>query len=175
MKLWKLSSIRLIAGAAALAGFFLLSYAHPANAANEIVTGFNSKQVLQPGIIVALDNTRSRSVMSAPVDSEASMYGVVVDPSDAPFTLNGTGQQVFVATSGIYRVLVSTINGAIHPGDYISMSTLNGIGAKATPIQSTTLGQAESGFDGTSNIISNSGGQFKRGGETGRRAQIFRA
>lgn len=159
MKLRKLGSLRLLAGAAVLAGLFLISYAHPAKAAPDFVTGFKSKQVLQPGIIVSLDGSQAQSVMATPAGSEATMLGVVVDPSDAPFTLNGTGQQVFVASSGIYRVLVSTVNGIIHPGDYISMSSLNGIGAKATPLQSTTIGQAENGFDGSSNIITNTNGQ----------------
>ncbi|HET7827313.1 MAG TPA: hypothetical protein VFK97_00400 [Candidatus Saccharimonadales bacterium] len=158
MKLLKLSWVRLPAVAAALAVLLLVSGAHSAKAASGIVTGFNSKQVLQPGLIVALDNGQSGSVVAAPSNAEAAMYGVVVDPSDAPLTLNGTGQQVFVATSGIYRVLVSTINGVISPGDYISMSTLDGIGAKATPLQSAVLGRAESGFNGINNVISNSDG-----------------
>jgi hypothetical protein len=158
MKLLKLSSVRLLAGAAALSVLFLINLTHSAKAANDIVTGFNSQQTLQPGLIVSVDGSQPRSVKATPSNAEASMYGVVVDPSDAPFTLNGTGQQVFVATSGIYRVLVSTVNGAIQPGDYISMSTQNGIGAKATPLQTTTLGQAEGGFDGTTNVISNSNG-----------------
>lgn len=159
MKLWKLSSIRLIAGAAALAALILMNLAHPAKAATDIVTGFNSKDVLQPGIVVSIDNSQSRSVKAAPANDESKMFGVVVDPSDAPFTLNGQGQQVFVASSGIYRVLVSTVNGLIHPGDFISMSTVNGVAAKATAVQSTTLGQAESGFDGSSNVITNTSGQ----------------
>ena len=159
MKLWKLKLIRLIAGAAALAALTLISLAHPARAATDIVTGFNSKDVLQPGIVVAVDNSQPRSVKAAPANDEDKMFGVVVDPSDAPFTLNGQGLQVFVASSGIYRVLVSTVNGIIHPGDFISMSTINGVAAKATAVQSTTLGQAESGFDGSSNIITNTDGQ----------------
>lgn len=159
MKLPKLSSVRLVAGAAALAALLLINLPHPARAANDIVTGYNSKQVLQPGLIVSMDESQPRSVKANPSNAEGSMFGVVVDPSDAPFTLNGSGQQVFVATSGIYRVLVSSVNGAIEPGDYISMSSLNGIGAKATPVQSTVIGQAENGFDGSSNVISNNNGQ----------------
>ena len=159
MKLWKLSAIRLIAGAAALAVLTLAALAHSAKAATDIVTGFNSKDVLTPGLVVSVDNSQARSVMAAKADDESKMFGVVVDPSDAPFTLNGQGSKVFVASSGIYRVLVSTSNGIIHPGDFISMSTINGIAAKATAVQSTTLGQAESSFDGTSNVITNNGGQ----------------
>src|SRR5262249_55326476 len=126
---------------------------------SSVVEGFSAKESLQPGMIVALDSSQSKTVKAAPSNQESSMYGVVVDPSDAPFTLNGQGDQVFVATSGIYRVLVSTINGVIHPGDYISMSTISGIGAKASSVQDTAIGQAESGFDGTSDVITNNNGQ----------------
>jgi hypothetical protein len=159
MKLRKLGANRLLAAAAALAVLSVVMSAHPAQAASNIVEGFSSAQTLQPGIIVALDTSQARMVMPAPANKESSMYGVVVDPSDAPFTLNSQGSQVFVATSGIYRVLVSTINGAIHAGDYVSMSSINGIGAKATAVQTTTLGQAESGFDGSNSVITNNGGQ----------------
>lgn len=150
---------RLLASAAALAVCLSLGSAHQTKAASDIVEGFNSPTVLQPGLVVALDNSKPKTVKAAPASKENEMFGVVVDPSDAPFTLNGSGQQVFVASSGIYRVLVSTVNGVINPGDYISMSTINGVGAKATAVQSTTLGQAESGFNGTTSVISNSGGQ----------------
>lgn len=163
MKLWKLGLNRLMAAAAVVLLFLALFSlgSLPARAANSnnFVEGFSSKDTLQPGLIVALDSSGTKAVKAAPANKEDSIYGVVVDPSDAPLTLNGQGAQVFVATSGIYRVLVSTLNGAISPGDYISMSSINGIGAKATPVQATTLGQAESGFDGHSNVITSNGGQ----------------
>lgn len=159
MRLRKLGFNRLAAATAVLVALGVGFGAHQTIAANSIVEGFNSVDTLQPGLVVALDNSQSRLVKPAPADKENQMYGVVVDPSDAPFTLNSQGSKVFVATAGIYRVLVSTINGVVKPGDYISMSTINGIAAKATAVQSTTLGQAQSGFDGTANIITNNGGQ----------------
>lgn len=159
MRLRKLGFDRLVVAAAVLVALSAVFAVRPASAANSIVEGFNSKDTLQPGLVVALDSSQSRLVMPAPASKENLMYGVVVDPSDAPFTLNSQGSKVFVATAGIYRVLASTVNGAIKPGDYVSMSTINGIAAKATAVQSTTLGQAQSGFDGTSNIITNNGGQ----------------
>ncbi|MGH7157023.1 MAG: hypothetical protein ACREGG_02845 [Candidatus Saccharimonadales bacterium] len=124
--------------------------------ADGTVTSFSSAQTLQPGIIVALDKNSDKTVTTAPANDTTKIYGVVVDPSDAPFTLNNQGQ-TFVATSGIYQVLVSTSNGAIKAGDYISMSPNNGIGAKADNLQAQVLGQAETSFDGKSNVITNSG------------------
>jgi hypothetical protein len=162
MKLWKPGTNRLIASAVGLfllAGFGLVLAPAVKAAGNIVVEGFSSKEVLQPGLVVSLDASSTKSVKAAPAGDENLMYGVVVDPSDAPLTVNNKGSQVFVASSGIYRVLVSTINGPIKMGDYLSMSTLDGIAAKATPSQTTTLGQAEANFDGSSNVITNNGGQ----------------
>ena len=125
--------------------------------ADNVVEGFSSKQTLQPGIVVSLDPSSQKTVQRAPSTDTSKVYGVVIDPSDAPFTLNGQNSQVFVATSGIYRAIVSTVNGAIKPGDYISLSNIDGIGAKATAIQPTIIGRAQSSFDGSSNVITTSG------------------
>jgi hypothetical protein len=147
MKLWKtvLLSILAVAMVPAVAW------------ADNVVEGFSSKETLQPGLVVALDSSASRTVKSAPAGDSSKIYGVAVDPSDAPFTLNSQNAKVFVATSGIYRLLVSTINGAIKPGDYISISNVNGIGAKATAVQPTIVGQAQSSFDGSRDVITTSG------------------
>lgn len=158
MRLLKLSFVGVLVIAAALAGLLLFKSAPLARAA-DVVTSYSSRQVLQPGLIVSKDSSQPHAVKATPANDEGSMFGVVIDPSDAPLTLSGNGQQVFVATSGIYSVLVSAVSGPIKAGDYISLSSLNGIGAKATLLQSTIVGQAESGFDGSSNVISNNNGQ----------------
>ena len=134
-----------------------LGFVPPAVYADNVVQGFASNQTLQPGLVVALDKNASRTVLAMPPGDTSRIYGVVVDPSDAPLTLNSDNSQAFVATSGIYRVLVSTSNGAIKAGDYISISNLSGIAAKATNVQSTVLGQAETAFDGHSGAITSNG------------------
>jgi hypothetical protein len=148
MKFWKTALLAILAVVIAPAAVW----------ADNVVNGFASQETLQPGIVVQLDSSASKTVKTAPSSDTSKIYGVVVDPSDAPFTLNSQNAQVFVATSGIYRVFVSTVNGAIKPGDYISMSNLNGIGAKATAIQSTIVGQAQSTFDGSKDVITTNGG-----------------
>lgn len=125
--------------------------------ADNVVEGFNAAKALEPGEIVALDKNASKAVIESPSSDTTKIYGVVVDPSDAPITLNSQSGQTYVATTGIYQVLVSTSNGAIKPGDYISMSPLNGIGARANNLQAMVLGQAESAFDGRSDVITTSG------------------
>jgi hypothetical protein len=88
-----------------------------------------------------------------PAGDADHMYGVVVDPTDAPFTLDSQNTKTFVATSGSFQVLVSTIAGTIKPGDFVTVSNLSGIAQKATSAQTRILGQAVSGFDGTVNVI----------------------
>ncbi len=126
-------------------------------AADNVVQGFAAKGNLQPGWIVALSQSSSTSVELAPASDPSRIYGVIINPSDAPITLNRSGQQVFVANAGNYPVLVSVVNGKIQPGDYISMSNTDGIGAKATNDQQTVLGQAIQGFDGQHSVLTGSG------------------
>jgi len=133
---------------------FLPLIAVPASAkADNVIAGFTSTQTIQPGLIVALDDPKAKTVKAATANSLNSMYGVAVDPSDAPITLVGNNTQVFVATTGTYQVLVSVENGAIKTGDYISMSSVDGIGARATVSQSVVLGRAASAFNGAANVV----------------------
>jgi len=150
------NTIFLTIAAAALTIFVLL----PGQvSAEKVVEGFSSQKALQPGIVVALDKSSSKTVKVAEADKPGEMYGVVVDPSDAPITLVGQNTQVFVATSGTYSVLVSVVNGAIKSGDLISMSNVNGIAAKANSAQPLILGKAASSFDGSSKVVTTSGGK----------------
>jgi hypothetical protein len=124
--------------------------------AETLVESFNSTGSLQPGWIVTLSKN-SGTVGASPASDSSKMYGVVIDPSDAPLTLNRQDAQVFVATSGSYPVLVSNERGSIKNGDYVSISSIDGIGAKASGSQPVVLGRASSGFDGKTNIITKVG------------------
>jgi hypothetical protein len=122
--------------------------------ADTIVRGFNAATSIAPGWVVALSQGQTNSVELAPAGDSSRIYGVVIDPSQAPVTLQpNQGRRVFVATSGTYPVLVSAINGSINSGDYISMSSADGIAAKATSSEAVILGQATQKFDGTNNVI----------------------
>jgi hypothetical protein len=123
--------------------------------ADIILNSFKAKDSLAPGWIVALDQKDQNTILAAPASDSSRIYGVVVDPSQVPFTVQKQtdGQQYFVATTGSYPVLVNAENGAISPGDYISLSSTDGIGAKATFGQSYVLGKALEKFDGKNNVI----------------------
>jgi hypothetical protein len=127
--------------------------------ADNIIQGYASKSTLEPGLMVALDKTAAKSVKILPGGDADHIFGVVVDPADAPFTLNSQNSKIFVATSGNFQVLISTIAGAVKPGDFLTVSNLSGIAQKATNQQSRILGQATSGFDGSSNVITTNGSE----------------
>lgn len=127
--------------------------------ADNIVRSFNEQGSLKPGWVVALSGNSATSVAAAPASDPSRVYGVVVNSDLAPISINHTGQHVYVATSGQYPVLVTTTNGPVAKGDYISISDIDGIGAKADSSVEVVLGQATSGFDGQKGVITQVDGQ----------------
>src|SRR6202012_2847068 len=64
--------------------------------------------------------------------------------------------EVYVGTTGTYNVLVSTENGVVQKGDYVTVSAVDGVGMKAgtKDQQAYVLGRAAGNFDGKSNVLS---------------------
>lgn len=120
--------------------------------ADNVVEGFYEKGDLKVGQIVKLSSKQSATVEVAPANTSNEIFGVVVDPAQAPITLERPNQRVFVATGGTYPVFVDNENGPINKGDYISISQHSGIGAKATGNQPVILGHANASFDGVNNV-----------------------
>ena len=129
-----------------------LAVMSPASA-QSFVSGYSAKTSLQPGIIVAISEQSDSTVEAVPGGQSTKIHGVVIDPADATVTVANTGQDVFVATSGQYQVLVSIENGTIEAGDYLSISSTDGIAAEATSAHQQIIGRALSGFDGKSNVL----------------------
>lgn len=128
----------------------------PASVMAQTVTqSYKADTSVKNGMIVELDSSDTTKVDPLPSSSIQSMQGVIVAATDAAVTLSGgTGNQVYVATGGTYKVLVSTQNGTVKPGDYITISSLSGIGMKASAGQSIVLGKALEGFNGITNVSS---------------------
>jgi hypothetical protein len=86
-----------------------------------------------------------------------NMFGVVVPAGDATIVL-GTQEasnrqaQVVVVNSDQHSVLVSNQNGGIKKGDYLTISSLAGIGMKADTRQTEVVGRAAGDFDGQHNV-----------------------
>lgn len=139
-----------------LAGIALFCVFAAKAVAQNVTQGYQSETPLQKGIIVQLKKGDGSKVEPLTQSSDASMLGVVVSASDSPVSLssNGNMQQVFVANYGRYDVLVSNQNGPITTGDYITISSLNGVGMKAQPAQTVVLGKALAGFDGQTKVES---------------------
>lgn len=146
--------------AAAVATLYLLSIAilHVNSSATEVVRAYGSERPLQPGLIVALKDEEAKIVEPSPGNEPEKMFGVVVDPSEVPLTVTQNGRKIYVATSGLFKGLVSVENGEIKKGDYLSMSFTDGVAAKARDSQLVVIGKAAAGYNGNDRVTKTSDG-----------------
>lgn len=114
------------------------------------VRGYSADKPLDVGTIVQLADGKADRVKIATQSEAQNMFGVTVDRAQLPLAVSGGSRknETFVAVSGTYNVLVSTQGGAIAPGDYVTLSALNGIAMKASTEQKTVFGRAAAAFDG---------------------------
>lgn len=142
---------RLILGFAAVVGS-MAALSLPATAANNGagVQGYAADTPLDIGAIVQLTGKDANRVKVAVQAELQNMFGVVVDRSRLPVTLTSEGleNETFVAVSGTYNVLVSTQNGPIATGDYVTLSAINGVAMKAGTDEETVFGRAARPFTG---------------------------
>jgi hypothetical protein len=145
-------------------GLLLLSLAAaatPASAASTtlsspVTQSYSADSSVLAGMIVRLKPHTSTTVSPLASPDIRSMLGVVVPANAAPIVLTpqaATARQVLVATAGHYGLLVSNQGGPIKSGDYLTISSLAGIGMKAGSEQPQIIGRATSDFNGTSNVI----------------------
>ena len=116
------------------------------------VQGYAADTPLNTGTIVELTGKKSDRVKVATQSELQNMFGVVVDRRQVPLTVTDDDleNETFVAVSGTYDVLVSTQNGSIKSGDYVTLSSVDGVAMKAGTAsdQSTVFGRAQQAFDG---------------------------
>ena len=119
------------------------------------VQGYDADTPIDTGTIVELTGEKSDQVRVATQAEVANMFGVTVDRNSLPVTLTDGNKknEVFVAVSGTYNVLVSTQAGVIKPGDYVTLSSINGVAMKAGSEEVTVFGRAHRGFDGRSAVL----------------------
>ncbi len=151
-KIKKLLSFPRLMALSALLLLIGLSSGSPLGAQTAFTQGYGADEVLQRGMIVRLKKDDTTKVVSLSYEEMDSMHGVVVDANDAPVTLSAEGQKAFVATGGKYDVLVSDQEGEIKAGDYIAISSLSGIGMRASRTESHVVGRALSDFNGKDNV-----------------------
>lgn len=114
------------------------------------VQGYEADVTLDTGTIVQLTGKDANKVKVAKQAELQNMFGVVVDRGQLPVTLSSGNlkNEIFVAASGTYNVLVSTQGGVIKSGDYVTLSAISGVAMKASTEQKTVFGRANAGFDG---------------------------
>lgn len=105
---------------------------------------------IENGTIVILIGKDSNRVKVATQAESQNMFGVTVDRNQLPVTITGGNleNEVFVAVSGTYNVLVSDQEGAIVSGDYLALSSVNGVAMRAGDQEVTVFGRANASFDG---------------------------
>lgn len=116
------------------------------------VQSYAADSPIDIGTIVLLTGQASNRIKVAPQAEVQNMFGVVVDPNQLPLTIRDGNKQneTFVAVSGTYQVLVSNQAGAIASGDYLTLSSLNGIAMRAGDEEVTVFGRANDKFNDSS-------------------------
>ena len=102
----------------------------PLASAQTVAESYSAASTVEVGQIVQLVPNTSNKVEVLTASNSSKMFGVVINPSDTALSLSQdeNGQQIYVADSGTYPVLVDNQNGSIHPGDYVAVSSVAGIG-----------------------------------------------
>jgi hypothetical protein len=113
------------------------------------VQGYGTASPLDNGTIVQLTGKNANEVKVATQAELQNMFGVTVDRNQLPLSLSSGNlkNETFVAVSGTYNVLVSTQGGNIAVGDYVTLSSVNGVAMKASDKEKTVFGRAAGGFD----------------------------
>lgn len=126
------------------------------NISSGVTQSYDASGSVKTGMLVMLDPKSSTTVIPLTQAKVKAVLGVVIPSGNATVVLtpsNASPSQVLVSTTGELATLVSSQNGPIAAGDYLSISSLSGIAMEASPTQSTVVGRAEEGFDGKTNVI----------------------
>lgn len=114
------------------------------------VQGYAAETPLDIGTVVQLSGNDPHEVKIATQANLQDMFGVTVDRNQLLIAPSNEAlkNEVFVTVSGTYNVLVSTQAGPIVAGDYMTMSSINGVLMKAGTEEKTVFGRATTAFDG---------------------------
>ena len=124
--------------------------------AQDFTQGYSSDINLPRGSVVGISNDDTNKVELVNSDESESVLGVVVRNNDTAVTLTDDRTGVFVATTGRFQVLVTDLNGDVEPGDFVSISPIEGIAMKTDDNQKFVVGEAlePTNFGDSANIIS---------------------
>lgn len=112
---------------------------------------YTKDNTIVSGDVVSMDPTSAAGVNKSTNPYDTSVLGVIsTNPGQVladPSAGSATGRPVLVALSGRIPVKVSTENGVIHAGDFLTTSSTPGAAMKATRA-GQVIGRALSGYDG---------------------------
>lgn len=117
--------------------------------AQTVTQGYSSDTLLQRGMIVGLTKNDPRKVEPINSDSFDKVHGVVITAGESAVLLGRDDEKVYVASGGRFVTLVSSQNGNINVGDYVAVSSVNGVGMKAGDLEPVIVGKAIEPFDPT--------------------------
>ncbi len=139
------------------------------NSGPTVTQGYGTDALLQRGMIVGLVKDNPRKVKAINADEFEILHGVVITANESTVLLGAEDEQVYVASGGRFPALVSSQNGNIAVGDYVSLSSVDGIGMKAGDYEPVILGKAINSFDASNTndvkstiTVKDSGGQEKQ-------------
>ncbi len=151
----------------ALVILIMMSVVLPGSA-QTVLQGYASDEKLQRGMLVVGVEGDETKVSALTKESAERFKGVVAEQNDSPVTISSEDRRIFVASAGPYEVLVSNENGSIKRGDYISVSSSPGIGAKATEKSPYVIGVAAGDFKGGGDSIGEVDGKNNKKVQIGR-------
>lgn len=115
--------------------------------AQDFTQGYATDDKLIRGSVVARSETNDAQVDAATLDNLNRLFGVVVGADESALTITTDTAGVYVATTGKFEVLVTTLSGDIKSGDYITASAIAGMGMKAGETQELVIGKSLQDFD----------------------------
>lgn len=122
------------------------------------VQSYASGNPISDGNIVQLDGSEKNRVKVAPKEEVHNIFGVTVNVNKLPVAISNSEleNEVFVAVSGTYDVLVSNEAGTIKEGDYLTLSSISGVAMSAGKDEVNVIGRANASFNGKNNVLGSS-------------------
>lgn len=156
-----LKRFKQVSGLVFVVGFFIASFTPSVSAetfGGGSVQAYAADKPLQNGTIVVLTGKDANRVKIASIANVQNMFGVVVDRNLLPLAITNEAIQneTFVAVSGTYNVLVSNQEGIIAAGDYLTLSSIDGVAMQASTDEVTVFGRANASFDGKTSTLGSS-------------------
>lgn len=144
-----------IASAVVLVATAIAASASAVELGRDGIRAYSASTPLTTGTIVQLSDKETDRVASVGRANPKNVLGVVIDPAQLSlrFSDGARDNETFVASSGTYPTLVSTQGGPIATGDYLALSSIDGVAMKASLGDKILYGRASRAFDGKGVVL----------------------